>query len=118
MRLLSALSIPALVLTLQFAQAQPSSDEAAIRAVIARETEGWDKFDPKLVASVFTEDAIWQNPFGVRLHGKAQLEKFLTGLMAQPGYRAGKDTSPLPSWTFVSPRPPQPLCGLTNELRA
>ena len=95
MRIVSAISITALALTTQIAYAQKSADEAAIRAVIARETEGWDKFDAKQVASVFTEDAIWQNPFGVRLHGKAQLEKFLTGLMAQPGYRAGKDTSPI-----------------------
>jgi uncharacterized protein (TIGR02246 family) len=62
--------------------------------VIARETEGWDKFDPKQVASVFSDDAIWQNPFGVRLHGRAQIEKFLTNLMARPGYRSGKDTNP------------------------
>ena len=74
-------------------QAQ-SADEAAVRAVIDRETEGWAKFDSKEVASVFTEDVVWQNPFGVRIHGRADLEKFLTDLMARPGYRAGKDTSP------------------------
>jgi len=76
------------------AQAQQSPDETAVRAVIARETEGWDKFDPKEVSSLFTEDAVWQNPFGVRLHGRTEIEKFLTNLMARPGYRAGKDTSP------------------------
>ena len=72
---------------------QQSTDEAAVRAVIARETEGWDKFDSKQVASVFTDDAVWQNPFGVRLHGRADIEKFLTNLMARPGYRSGTDTS-------------------------
>ena len=66
-------------LTLQTAHSQQSTDEKAIRAVLARETEGWDKFDPKEVASTFTEDAIWQNPFGVRLHGNAEIEKFRTG---------------------------------------
>ena len=83
-----------LALTLQTAHTQPSTDEAAIRAVLARETEGWDKFDPKEVGSTFTEDAIWQNPFGVRLHGRAEIEKFLTDLLARPGFRAGKSTSP------------------------
>jgi len=69
-----------------------SGDEAAVRAVAARETAGWLKYDPKEIASLYTVDAIWQNPFGVRLHGSAELEKFLTRLFARPGYRAGKDT--------------------------
>ena len=76
------------------AQAQGSADDAAIRAVLAQENEGWDRFDAKQVASVFTDDATWQNPFGVRLHGKVELEKFLTDLLARPGYRQGKSTVP------------------------
>jgi uncharacterized protein (TIGR02246 family) len=67
-------------------------DEAAVRAVAAHETAAWEKFDPKEIASLYTSDAIWQNPFGVRLHGSAELEKFLTRLFARPGYRAAKDT--------------------------
>ena len=99
MRLSLALALAALSLSLhpataQQSTAQQSADEAAIRAVLARETEGWDKFDPHQVASSFTDDAVWQNPFGVRLHGNKELEKFLTDLMARPGYRQGKDTAP------------------------
>ena len=70
------------------------SEEMAIRGLLARETEGWNNFNAKEVASTFTEDAIWQNPFGVRLHGNKEIEKFLTDLMARPGYRAGKSTTP------------------------
>ena len=94
MRLPIALSMMVLVLGLRGAQAQTSPDESAIRAVIARETDGWNRFDPKEVASTYTGDAVWQNPFGVRLHGSAEIEKFLTNLMARPGFRAGKDTAP------------------------
>jgi uncharacterized protein (TIGR02246 family) len=94
MRMKMTLALALLGFLAPVARAQGSADEAAVRAVIARETEGWDKFDSKQVASVFTEDAVWQNPFGVRLHGRAEIEKFLTNLMARPGYRAGKDTSP------------------------
>ncbi len=95
MRLSLALSVVLLSLFLQNAGAQQQSpDEVAIRAVLARETEGWDKFNAKQVASTFTDEAIWQNPFGVRLHGSREIETFLTGLMSRPGYRAGKDTSP------------------------
>jgi uncharacterized protein (TIGR02246 family) len=92
--------VPGMVLAAMFAfglqgsGAQQTSDDAAIRAVLARETEGWDKFDAKEVASVFTADAIWQNHFGVRLHGRVETEKFLTDLLARPGYRAGKSSAP------------------------
>ena len=37
---------------------------------------------------------IWQNPFGVRLHGRREVETFLTDLLARPGYRAGTSTTP------------------------
>jgi len=94
-RLPIVLTVVIFALALQTAHSQQSTDEAAIRAVLARETEGWDKFDPKEVISTFTEDAIWQNPFGVRLHGRAEIEKFLTDLLARPGFRAGKSTSPI-----------------------
>jgi uncharacterized protein (TIGR02246 family) len=83
------------VVAVQTARAQQSTDQAAIRAVLARETEGWDKFDPKEIVSTYTDDVIWQNPFGVRIHGKADMEKFLTDLLARPGYRAGKSTVPV-----------------------
>ena len=94
MRLSFALSVAVLSLSLVGAQGQKASEETAIRSVLARETDGWNKFDPKEVASTFTDDAIWQNPFGVRLHGRKEIEKFLTDLLARPGYRAGKSTVP------------------------
>ena len=94
MRLPIVLTVAILALALQSAHAQQPTDEAAIRAVLARETEGWDKFDPKEVASTYTDDVIWQNPFGVRIHGRAEMEKFLTDLLARPGFRAGKSTAP------------------------
>jgi len=95
MRLPIVLAVAILALAFQTAHTQQSTDEAAIRAVLARETEGWDKFDPKEVVSTYTEDAIWQNPFGVRIHGTAEMEKFLIDLLARPGFRAGKSTSPV-----------------------
>jgi uncharacterized protein (TIGR02246 family) len=79
---------------MQSAPAQQSTDEAAVRAVMGREAHGWDTFNAKEITSTFTDDLIWQNPFGVRIHGKADFEKFLTDLLARPGYRAGKDTAP------------------------
>ena len=97
MRLRFVLKLLVLAGALQSAhaqQAQQVTDEAAIRALLARETEGWDKFDPKQVVSTYADDVIWQNPFGVRIHGAAEMEKFLDDLLARPGYRAGKSTVP------------------------
>jgi len=90
-----ALVIAILALAPQPAPAQQPTDEAAIRAVFAHEQEGWDKFDAKEVVSTYTDDIVWQNPFGVRIHGRADMEKFLTNLFARPGYRAGNSTVPV-----------------------
>ena len=94
MRRALVFAIAVLLLFASPTHAQQSTDEAAIRAVLARETAGWDEFDPQQIASAYTDDVIWQNPFGVRIHGKQDMLKFLTDLLARPGYRAGKDTAP------------------------
>jgi uncharacterized protein (TIGR02246 family) len=95
LRLAIAITVAVLALAPPTAPAQRPADEAAIRSVFAREQEGWDKFDAKEVVSTYTDDVIWQNPFGVRIHGRADMEKFLTDLLARPGYRAGKSTVPV-----------------------
>ena len=76
------------------AQTSPAGgEEAAIRAVVTKELDGWAKFDPAAVASCYTSDTTWQNPFGVRIRSRADLQKFLTNLFQRPGYRSAKDTS-------------------------
>ena len=117
MRLPIVLIVVIFALAIQTAHTQQSTDEAAIRAALARETEGWDKFDPKEALSTYTEDAIWQNPFGVRLHGTAEMERFLIDLLARPGFRAGKSTAPLKFWISVSPRPQQQPFGAMSASR-
>jgi len=91
------LSVWLCVLVLGFAgeaYAQSSPDEVAVRAVIDRELQGWAKFDPEIVASCYTTDTTWQNPFGVRIHSRAELTRFLKNLFQRPGYRSAKDTAP------------------------
>ena len=70
-----------------------SRDEAAVRALVLKELNGWAKFDPVQVGSCFTVNTTWQNPFGVRIHSRAELEEFLTDLFQRPGYRSAKDTT-------------------------
>jgi uncharacterized protein (TIGR02246 family) len=74
--------------------ASDTGEEAAVRALVLHETDGWNKFDAAQVASCYTEDTTWQNPFGVRIHSRAELQKFLTNLFQRPGYRSAKDTVP------------------------
>ncbi len=71
-----------------------ASDEDAVRAVFNGESAAWARFDAKAVASFYALDATWQNPFGVRIHSSADLEKFLTRLFQRPGYRAQKEVDP------------------------
>jgi uncharacterized protein (TIGR02246 family) len=77
-----------------------TSDEAAVRAVAEAESAAWAKFDARAVASLYASDATWQNPFGVRLHTSADLEKFLTRLFQRPGYRSQKEVE-LPKITDI-----------------
>ena len=74
--------------------AEPSIDEADIRAAAQREINGWARFDSDAVSSCYSVNATWQNPFGVRIHSRADLKNFLTNLFQRPGYRSAKDTSP------------------------
>lgn len=94
MRLSFALSVAVLFLPHPHAHAQQPTEETEIRGVLARETDGWNTFNAKEILSTYSQDVIWQNPFGVRLHGRNEVEKFLTDLLARPGYRAGKSTTP------------------------
>jgi len=105
MRLQMAVTAAMLALSFQCLPAQQPSGDSAIRSVLARETEGWDKFDAKEVASVFTEDAIWQNPFGVRLHGRSERDQdiALARIQALPK-----------SWIFVLHLPPLQQSGAMN----
>ncbi len=95
MRLYLTLFVVLFSLPLPGAHGQQPSEVTAIRSVLAREADGWNTFNGKEIASNYAEDVIWQNPFGVRLHGKKEVEKFLTDLLARPGYRAGTSTTPI-----------------------
>jgi uncharacterized protein (TIGR02246 family) len=123
MRLVLALSAALFLLPAFHLQAQSPADEKAVREVLARETDGWNTFDPKKVISAYTDNIIWQNPFGVRLHGKPEVEKFLTDLLARPGYRAGSSTTPITilDLRFTSPTTAavwsdERIDGLINDL--
>ncbi len=83
----------AAALSVCVASAALADDIGDVRATIALEGKLFDTHDATLAAQVYAPDVIWQNPFGVRLHSEAALERFLTGLFKRPGYLAGTSTS-------------------------
>jgi uncharacterized protein (TIGR02246 family) len=92
-RLATSLFAASVSIAANAASAAPS-EESEVRALVARNINGWSAFDAAKVAGTYTADATWQNPFGVRLTGSKQIEAFLNHLFARPGFRAAKDTSP------------------------
>ena len=58
--------------------ADQSADEAAIRALEARQPEAWNKHDAKAYASLFTENGDIVNVVGWWWKGRAEIEKKLT----------------------------------------
>jgi uncharacterized protein (TIGR02246 family) len=86
--------VPVLALTCIVGGAYASGPEDEVRAVVARNIDGWAKFDSAEVASTYADEATWQNPFGVRLQGPTQIKAFIDRLFKRAGYRAAKDTSP------------------------
>ena len=56
----------------------PSADDAAIRAVQARQAQTWNAHDMRGYAALFTKDADIVNVLGWRWRGRAELERKLT----------------------------------------
>jgi uncharacterized protein (TIGR02246 family) len=63
-----------------------SFDEAGVRAAVAKRIDGRNTLNAQLSAEPFAEDAVWINAFGRRLVGRANIEKFFTGLYTDRGY--------------------------------
>jgi uncharacterized protein (TIGR02246 family) len=91
MRLRLSGACAALVLVAGVARAD---DVADVRASLDALAASWAAYDSAGVASHYTDDAIWQNPFGVRIKGPLRLKAFLDNLFSRPGYRSGKNVAP------------------------
>lgn len=56
------------------------NDEESILEILDRFEEAFEKRDAKLYASNFSEDAVWENAFGGREEGRANIEARLAGV--------------------------------------
>ena len=91
---MSALAGLCLVASIGVAAADPASEEGQVRGAVTNNIDAWASFDADKVTNTYAPDVVWQNPFGLRIHGTKDLHAFLTHLFARPGYRSGKDSSP------------------------
>ena len=60
--------------------ASRAKEEEAIRQVLAQFEQAFEKRDARIYAMSFVEDADWENAFGSREKGRANIEKRLTGV--------------------------------------
>jgi uncharacterized protein (TIGR02246 family) len=57
--------------------APPADDEAAIRKLVDRISDGWQKADSDAVAGVFAEDGVLVAGEGSRRNGRAEIAQFM-----------------------------------------
>lgn len=99
-RILATLAIAA---GLAFGQAGSASDQAAIRAIVDHWRQTWDRFDASALAGDYTEDADWQNAFGVRKKGNAEIVAFVSAVVKRPMNQGRHTTWKDPEIRFVRP---------------
>ena len=96
---------------LGFVSAQPLSqprsgsaeDEAAIRTIVGHWQQNWDHFDASVLQGDYAEDADWQNAFGVRRHGSADIVAFVAGVVKRPQNQGRHTTWGTPQIRFIRP---------------
>lgn len=85
------------------AQAGSGADEAAIRTIVAHWQQFWDRFDAAAVQGDFADDADWQNAFGVRMKGSANILRFLATVVKRPNVQGRHTTWDEPEVRFLRP---------------
>jgi uncharacterized protein (TIGR02246 family) len=95
----AALSICAILLASAGSQAadtdavQQLLDKAQIDAVLVRYTHALDTLDADKYASVFTEDAVFEQGAGNARHGRDEIRSIITGLLASREERESAGTA-------------------------
>jgi uncharacterized protein (TIGR02246 family) len=80
-----------------------AEDEATIRTIVKHWQQSWESFDASVLAEDFTQDADWQNAFGVRIKGGAKIVEFVSKVVKRPGVQGRQTTWSEPTVRFVRP---------------
>jgi uncharacterized protein (TIGR02246 family) len=102
---LAALSLLSFSAGIALAQAQTGNpaDEAAIKQLIASNTEAFNHHDAHGVAADYVEDADFTNMRGASQHGRKNIETFLTPLFATGALKNANRTLTVRSVRFLTP---------------
>lgn len=80
-----------------------AEDDAAIRDIVSHWQRNWDKFDASVLKEDYAQDADWQNAFGVRKKGSAEILAFVGGVVKRPQNQDRHTTWGTPQVRFVRP---------------
>jgi uncharacterized protein (TIGR02246 family) len=105
--------IAALTVSVAAARAQTPADEQAIRSLMARTTDAFNKHDAKAWTAVCTPDARLVTVRGESMNGAAAIEKGLASIFATRGRNSKLRTLDV-TVRFV--RPDVALAHVTNEM--
>jgi len=85
------------------AQGGTAEDEAAIRTIVNHWQQTWENHDASVLAGDYAEDADWQNAFGVRLKGGAEIVDFVSKVVKRPNAQGRQTTWGESTVRFVRP---------------
>ena len=85
------------------AQSGNAADEAAIKQLIASNTQAFNQHDAHGVAADYVEDADFTNMRGVSQHSRKNIEAFLTPLFASGALKNATRTLTVRSIRFLTP---------------
>ncbi len=84
------------------AQTPPSSDEAAIRAVVQQVQDGWNAHDAKVFSAPFAENADYVVINGMTIKGRTEIEKGHAGIFSTI-YKDSKNAATVKAVRFIRP---------------
>ncbi len=100
---LALLVFSAAMLPVRAQSAGSDADAAAIKQLIASNTEAFNHHDAKGVAADYAEDADFTNMRGVSQHGRKAIEGFLTPLFATGALKNASRTLTVRNVRFLTP---------------
>jgi uncharacterized protein (TIGR02246 family) len=101
---LSTILVAAAAKSASSADPAKEADEKAIRSILARLAEDWNKHEMKSFSTQFADDVEVVNRFGQYFRGRAKVEEHLVGLHASPfrDHLVGR-SSEVESLRFITP---------------
>lgn len=70
----------------------PVQDQAAVKTIVDHWRQAWEHFDASILREDYADDADWQNAFGVRKTGSADILAFVGQVLKRSGVQGRRTT--------------------------